>query len=148
MEHHISEMTVEDFEEVASVWEEAELWPHVGEDRVWFEKALERNLGCALVWRGEGAVLGTVIGAWDGLRGWIYHLAVLRAHRNRGIGSALLAAAEKRLWDVGARQINLMVYEGNDFAEPFYLRRGYQRSPVRVVRKRVPGADRQRAAPG
>lgn len=136
MDDRVCEMTVEDFEEVASVWEEAELWPHVGEDRAWFEKALARNPGCAFVWRQEGKVVGTVIGAWDGLRGWIYHLAVLKAHRKRGIGGALLAAAEERLWAVGARQINLMVYEENGFAESFYLRRVYERSPVKVLRKR------------
>jgi ribosomal protein S18 acetylase RimI-like enzyme len=136
MTNHITEMTLEDFAEVANVWEEAELWPHVGEDRQWFEQALARNPGCALVWREEGAVLGTVIGAWDGLRGWIYHLAVLKAHRDRGIGRALLAAAEARLWEVGIRQINLMVYEENGFAESLYLRRGYERSPVKVLRRR------------
>lgn len=136
MEGHISQMTVADFEEVVSVWEEAELWPHVGEDRNWFERALDRNPGCAFVWREEGAVVGTVIGAWDGLRGWIYHLAVLKAHRNRGIGGALLAAAEARLWGLGVRQINLMVYEQNDFAKAFYLRRSYERSPAKVLRKR------------
>ncbi len=141
MEDHISQMMVEDFEEVASLWEEAELWPHVGEDRDWFEKALARNPGCALVWRHEGRIVGTVIGAWDGLRGWIYHLAVLKAHRSRGIGGALLAAAEDRLWRLGVRQINLMVYEQNDFAGSFYLRRGYERSPVNLVRKRSRGAD-------
>jgi ribosomal protein S18 acetylase RimI-like enzyme len=142
MEDHISEMTLEDFEEVASVWEEAELWPHVGEDRDWFERALARNPTCALVWREEGKILGTVIGAWDGLRGWIYHLAVLKGRRNRGLGGALLAAAEVRLWELGVRQINLMVYEENGFAESFYLRRGYERSPVNVLRKGLPGADR------
>lgn len=139
MDDHVSEMTAEDFDEVASVWEEAELWPHVGEDRDWFEKALARNPGCALVWRQEEKIVGTVIGAWDGLRGWIYHLAVLKAHRGRGIGGALLAAAEARLWDLGARQINLMVYEENGFAESLYYRRGYERSPVEVLRRRSIG---------
>ena len=136
MEDHISQMTAEDFDGVTSVWAEAKLWPHAGEDRDWFESALMRNPGCALVWREGGAIVGAVIGAWDGLRGWIYHLAVLKAHRSRGIGGALLAAAEDRLWRLGVRQINLMVYEENDFAEFFYIRRGYERSPVKVWRKR------------
>jgi ribosomal protein S18 acetylase RimI-like enzyme len=148
MDDRISQMTVADFEEVASVWEEAELWPHVGEDRDWFERALARNPDSALVWRQEGKIVGTVIGAWDGLRGWIYHLAVLKAHRNRGIGGELLGAAEDRLWRLGVRQINLMVYEENDFAKAFYLRRGYEHSPAKVLRKRRSGADRQNAASG
>jgi len=129
-------MSPADYDQVAALWEEAEFWPHVGEDRTWFERALARNPGCAFVWREGGRIIGTVVGAWDGLRGWIYHLAVAKAHRNRGIGSKLLAAAEQKLWDMGVRQINLMVYEENPYAEALYRRRGYETSPVKVLRKR------------
>ena len=31
----IDEMAVSDYEQVAAVWEEVEMWPHVGEDRAW-----------------------------------------------------------------------------------------------------------------
>lgn len=133
---HVDNMTPADFEGVASVWEEAGLWPHTGEDRAWFEAALARNPGCGFVCREDGKVVGAVIGAWDGLRGWIYHLAVRKQHQGQGIGTTLLAAAEARLHAIGVRQINLMVYEENSFAESLYYRRGYERSPVKVLRKR------------
>jgi len=136
MHADIHEMTSADFEAVTSIWEEVELWPHTGEDRAWFEAALARNPGCALVYRQGAEVIGTVVGAWDGLRGWIYHLALRPKYQNQGIGSALLAAAEARLRELGVRQINLMVYEENGFAESLYLRRGYEHSPVKVLRKR------------
>ena len=129
-------MTPFDYDQVAILWEEAEMWPHVGEDRAWFERALARNPNCALVWREDGRVIGTVVGAWDGLRGWIYHLAVAKPHQNRGIGSKLLAAAEQKLKEMGVRQINIMVYQENAFAEALYRRRGYETSPVKVLRKR------------
>jgi ribosomal protein S18 acetylase RimI-like enzyme len=136
MADDLDEMTAKDYEQVAALWEEVGMWPHVGEDRAWFEAAIGRNPGCALVWREEGRVVGTVVGAWDGMRGWIYHLAVTESRRSRGIGSALLTAAEQRLRGLGVRQINIMVYEENADAEGLYLRRGYERSPVKVVRKR------------
>jgi ribosomal protein S18 acetylase RimI-like enzyme len=129
-------MVPSDYQQVAALWEEVGMWPHPGEDRAWFEGALARNPGCCLVWRRGGRVIGTVIGAWDGLRGWIYHLAVAESCRGRGIGSALLAAVEARLREIGATQINLMVCEENHFAEGLYLRRGYGRSPVKFLRKR------------
>jgi ribosomal protein S18 acetylase RimI-like enzyme len=136
MDDAIVEMTLADFDAVASIWEEVGLWPHIGEDRSWFEGALARNPGCGFAYRKDGQIIGTVIGAWDGLRGWIYHLAVRPQHQNQGIGSALLAAAEERLRELGVRQINLMVYEENGFAESLYLRRGYERSAVKMLRKR------------
>jgi len=136
MEDGIDVMTPGDYEQVVALWEEVEMWPHVGEDREWFEGALARNPGSALVWRESGRVVGTVIGAWDGLRGWIYHLAVTQSRRGRGLGSKLLAAAEELLRAAGVRQINLMVYEENGKAEAMYLRRGYEHSPVKCLRKR------------
>jgi ribosomal protein S18 acetylase RimI-like enzyme len=136
MTAQVDNMTPADFEGVASVWEEAGLWPHTGEDRAWFEVALARNPNCSFVYREGGEIVGAVLGAWDGLRGWIYHLAVRKQHQGQGIGSALLAAAEERLHALGVRQINLMVYEENSLAESLYYRRGYERSPVKVLRKR------------
>ncbi len=138
MKNGIDTMTTADLDEVSALWEEVGMWPHEGEDRAWLTAALARNPGSALVCRHEGRVIGTVIGAWDGLRGWIYHLAVTESRRREGIGAALLQAAESRLRDAGVRQINLMVYEENGTAEAFYLRRGYEHSPVKVVRKRFP----------
>ncbi len=136
MEGAIYEMTAQDYEQVAELWEEVGMWPHVAEDRIWYENALARNPGCALVWRENGKLVGTVVGAWDGLRGWIYHLAVAESRQGEGIGSALLAAVEERLRARGVMQINLMVYEENPRAEALYLRRGYERSPVKMLRKR------------
>ena len=114
-------------------WSSGPTW---GRTAPWFERALARNPDCAFAWREDGRVIGTVVGAWDGLRGWIYHLAVAKAHQNRGIGSKLLAAAEQKLWVMGVQQINLMVYEENPHAETLYRRRGYETSPVKVLRKR------------
>ena len=139
MDGGVDVMAVGDFEEVAALWREVGMWPHEGEDRQWWEAALLRNPGCALVWREGGAVVGTVMGAWDGVRGWIYHLAVSPLRRGQGIGSKLLAAVEQRLQAAGVRQINLMVYEGElDSLVGFYSRRGYEPAPVRVMRKRLP----------
>jgi len=129
-------MTLEDFDGVAAVWEAVGMWPHIGEDRAWYEAALARNPGCGLVWRHAGRIVGTVIAGWDGFRGSIFHLAVLESHRNRGLGSALLMAAEQKLKSLGIFQINIMVYAENGFAESLYHRRGYERSPVKVLRKR------------
>ena len=136
MDGAIDEMTGEDYAQVAALWEEVGMWPHPGEDRLWYQGALSRNAGCALVWRHRGRVIGTAIGAWDGLRGWIYHLAVSGDCRGEGVGSALLEAAEERLRARGVAQINLMVYESNADAEALYVRRGYERSPVKTLRKR------------
>jgi len=132
----MDEMQSEDYEGVAALWEEVGFWPHVAEDRAWYERALARNPGCALVWREDGRIVGTVVGGWDGLRGWIYHLGVSLGYQGKGLGRALLAKAEARLHARGVGQINLMVDDTNARAEAFYLRAGYEPSPVKTLRKR------------
>jgi ribosomal protein S18 acetylase RimI-like enzyme len=42
-------------------------------------------------------VVGAVALGWDGVRGWIYHLAVAPGDRRHGVGTALMRAAEQRL---------------------------------------------------
>lgn len=66
----------------------------------------------------------------DGHRGWIYYLAVAPDCRRRGLGRALMAAAESWLRALGAPKLQLMVREGNDEALAFYEALGINRQPV------------------
>ena len=66
-------------------------------------------LGALLVAEVDGALVGTLIAGWDGWRGNMYRLAVLPAHRRRGVARALVAAGERRLRELGARRITALV---------------------------------------
>ena len=89
-----------------------------------------------LVAEHDGAVVGSVIGAWDGWRGNFYRLAVLPEHRRRGIGRRLVEAAEERLRGRGAPRITALVAFDDADATAFWEAAGYARDPVmgRMVR--------------
>jgi ribosomal protein S18 acetylase RimI-like enzyme len=70
-------------------------------------------------------VVGAVMAGWDGQRGWIYHLAVEPAQRRRGIGRALVRAAERALGARGCPKINLQVLSSNRDVVAFYERIGW-----------------------
>jgi ribosomal protein S18 acetylase RimI-like enzyme len=57
--------------------------------------AVERDL--FLVAEIEGAVVGTVLGGYDGHRGWVYAVAVHPQNRRQGIGTALVRRLEEVL---------------------------------------------------
>ena len=42
-------------------------------------------------------LVGTVMGGYDGHRGWVYYVAVMPSHRKLGIGRALMERIEKEL---------------------------------------------------
>lgn len=70
-------------------------------------------------------VVGTVMAGYDGHRGWIYLIAVHAEHRQHGIGSALVAHAERALAERGCVKINLQILEGNEAVAAFYSSLGY-----------------------
>ena len=74
-------------------------------------------------------VVGTVLGTFDGRRGWIHRLAVHPDHRRRGIGDALVTEVEARLAALGAPRVNLLVLPENAGALRFWRRRGYLACP-------------------
>ncbi|MGI6456302.1 MAG: GNAT family acetyltransferase [bacterium] len=86
--------------------------------------AIQREL--FLVAEVEGQVVGTVLGGYDGHRGWIYSLAVNPRFRNRGMGKALVTQIENALVDMGCLKINLQVLPSNKSVVSFYEKLGYR----------------------
>jgi ribosomal protein S18 acetylase RimI-like enzyme len=90
------------------------------------DKKFEFNDGLFFVAVDNDNVSGTVMAGYDGHRGWIYSIAVSPDYRKKGLGSALLSFAEKRLSEKGCMKINLQIMKGNEPVEAFYLSNGYQ----------------------
>lgn len=70
-------------------------------------------------------VAGTVMGGYDGHRGWVYGLAVLPGRRREGIGTALVRGLERCLAECGCPKVNLQVRAANAGVVPFYEKLGY-----------------------
>lgn len=85
--------------------------------------AVEREL--FFVALSNGTVVGTVMGGYDGHRGWVYAVAVRPLFRRRGIGAALLRRLEAALAERGCLKVNLQVRASNAGVVAFYERLGY-----------------------
>lgn len=81
-----------------------------------------------------GAVVGSVIGGFDGWRGNIYRLAVAPEVRRRGLARALLREAERVLWAKGARRMTALVDRHEAHAVGFWDRAPGYRWDERIVR--------------
>jgi ribosomal protein S18 acetylase RimI-like enzyme len=68
----------------------------------------------------EGAVVGSVIGGWDGWRGNIYRLAVAPTARRTGLARRLVQEAERVLRARGARRISALVERHEAHAVGFW----------------------------
>jgi ribosomal protein S18 acetylase RimI-like enzyme len=72
-----------------------------------------------------GEVVGTVMGGYDGHRGWVFSVAVSEAHRWRGIGT-LVSHLEATLAERGCLKVNLQVRASKARVVAFYEVLGYR----------------------
>lgn len=119
------------------------LWHQCGLTRPWNDPArdIQRKLTVQpelfLVGIAHGHIVGTVMGGYDGHRGWINYLAVAPESRQHGYGRALMAAAEAGLRKLGCPKINLQVRGGNDAAMGFYRALGFAPDEAVCLGKRL-----------
>ena len=116
----------EDREGVIALWRE--LFPGNGKRHdpvVSLEKKLAERDGLLFVARVDGRVVGTVLAGYDGHRGWLHSVGVDAGQRGKGIGNAMIEAAEAGLMARGCLKINLQIMGDNKSVVGFYERLGY-----------------------
>jgi ribosomal protein S18 acetylase RimI-like enzyme len=140
MAFHIAPYRSDRFEGVKTLWQES--FP---DDPPWnkAEVAIPAKLAVQpelfLLALDGDLVIGSVMAGYDGHRGWLYAVAVLRSRRRQGVGAALVRAAEDRLRSMGCSKINLQVRATNAIVIAFYERLGYVIEERTSMGKRVAG---------
>jgi ribosomal protein S18 acetylase RimI-like enzyme len=122
----IREFLISDYYDVAALWRASGLILRPGDELAGIRLKLQRDPDLFLVAEDGGEVVGVVMGAWDGRRGWINHLAVKTNRLRQGIGRALIRELEKRLAEKGAKKVNAQVYRSNKKSLDFFNSLGYE----------------------
>jgi ribosomal protein S18 acetylase RimI-like enzyme len=73
----------------------------------------------------DEVLVGAVMAGFDGVRGWMYHLAVAPEVRRRGLATRLVHAAESGLRGLGCAKVNIQVRAANSRVVEFYRGLGY-----------------------
>lgn len=89
------------------------------------DKKLRTDPDLLLVSVIDDKVIGSVMGGFDGHRGWIYSLAVSPSLRRKGMASALMAAIEAKLRERGCLKVNLQVLSSNHEVVALYKELGF-----------------------
>jgi len=121
----IREFNIADYDEVVRLWKESGLIIRPGDDIEGIRLKLQRDPDLFLVFEERDGIIGVVMGAWDGRRGWINHLAVKPSRQRSGIGTALVRELERRLILKGARKVNAQIYQWNKKSVHFFKAAGY-----------------------
>jgi ribosomal protein S18 acetylase RimI-like enzyme len=73
----------------------------------------------------SGEIVATVMGGYEGHRGWINYLAVSPEHQRKGYARAMMEQVEGLIQNKGCPKINLQVRSSNADVIKFYQAIGY-----------------------
>ncbi len=133
----IREFQVSDTEPVIALWEEC------GLTRSWNDPArdIQRRLqvpdSLFLVALKEGKIIASVMGGYDGHRGWMNYLGVAVVHQRSGVAATLIKELESRLERLGCAKVNLQIRTDNIEVQQFYSSLGYSNDAVISMGKRL-----------
>ena len=121
----IRNATPDDADAVLALWAAADATPSITDSADALRRIATRAEVAFLVAVADGAIVGSIIAAFDGWRGNIYRLATHPRHRRRGIARALLACGEEALRAWGARRITALVESAHPDAVGFWRSTGF-----------------------
>jgi ribosomal protein S18 acetylase RimI-like enzyme len=134
----VREIRAVDGEALRALWKAAG-FGLLGDDDLGLARLARRNPGLVLVAAEGSRVIGSALGAWDGRRGWVYHLAVAPSHRGQGIATRLVDQVEEGLRALGCRKVNVMVRPDSDGGTAFWSHRGYEAGPASQYGRELEG---------
>ena len=127
----------DDEKDVINLWEECQLLTLMNDPARDIDRKLKVNPEWFLIGAIEGKLVASCMVGYEGHRGWINYLAVLPAHRHRGIARLMMQAAEKVLRAAGCPKMNLQIRETNTDVIRFYESIGFTKDPVLSMGKRL-----------
>jgi ribosomal protein S18 acetylase RimI-like enzyme len=121
----VSPIADADLDAVVELWTRCDLLRPWNDPQSDIAFARNRPNSDVLVGRQNGAIVAAVMVGHDGHRGTVYYVAVDPGFRNKGIGRAIMRAAENWLHERGVAKLNLMVRAENRNVRGFYDALGY-----------------------
>ena len=132
---HVRNFQIEDYDEVITLWTQAGLVLSPSDSREDIKRKLERDANLFLVAVEGTAIVGVVMGCYDGRRGWVNHLAVAPKYKGQRLGTRLMQEVEHRLHEKGCAKVNLLIETVNAAVQTFYQQIGYKRDELIFMEK-------------
>jgi ribosomal protein S18 acetylase RimI-like enzyme len=138
MKFMIQPMTIDRYDEVIRIWEDSEgIGLSDADTRENIQSFLERNEGLSFIATVGDKITGAALCGHDGRRGYIYHLAVHRNYRHRGIGRALARQCLDAIRIRGIGKCHIFVFSNNREAISFWKEIGWEERIDLVVMSRI-----------
>lgn len=121
---------------VIALWNQCGLVAPQNDPHKDIDRKLKVDADLFLVGIFDNELVATVMGGYEGHRGWINYLAVSPDHQRKGYGQAIMKAVEGLIIAKGCPKINLQVRNTNQAVIAFYNAIGYGNDSVVSLGKR------------
>ncbi len=108
----IREITIVDYEKLIPFWQ-ANYFVNDMDSKDRLALFLEKNPDLSLLAEDSGKIVGSILGSFDGRRGYIQKLVVARECRKKGLGKQLVESVLEKLKALGTTYIPLSVEKEN-----------------------------------
>jgi ribosomal protein S18 acetylase RimI-like enzyme len=127
----IREFGIQDYETLIRFWQKAELSHRPGgrDSKDNIRRELKQGNAVFLIAEKDKNIVGSVLGTYDGRKGWVNRLAVDPAYRRKGMAKLLIEEAEKRLASLGAEIIACLIEDWNDSSIRLFQKMQYVKHP-------------------
>jgi len=126
-----------DEQQVIDLWIKCHLVVSSNNPKMDIQRKLKVDRDLFLVGILDEKVIATVMGGYEGHRGWINYLAVDPGFQGKGYGRLMMEAIEQRIRLKGCPKINLQVRATNKAVIQFYRSLGYTDDHVIGLGKRL-----------
>lgn len=123
----IRKMTICDYDDVYDLWLSCIGigLNNLDDSKDGIDRFLKRNPDTCFVMEYENKIIGVIMAANDGRRGYIYHTSVNPKYQNQGIGSKLVDIVINELKNQGVNKVALVVFNKNEKGNIFWENQGF-----------------------
>lgn len=134
----IRKMRVSDYAGLTALWDACPgVSRHpVDDSEEKMTELIDRNPDLNYVAEADGRVVGSLMGSYDGRRGYLYHAAVLPDYRGKGIAKKLFEAEEEAMREQGSLKTALLTFAANDAGNAFWDHMGFSRRTDTLYRSK------------
>jgi len=133
----VREFKVQDTDQVIALWQECELTRPWNNPLLDIERKQQQGDSLFLVGELDKQLMASVMGGYDGHRGWMYYLAISPKHRRCGYASELISHLEQKLIALGCPKLNLQIRKDNIAVQEYYHAIGFTEDAAVSMGKRL-----------
>ena len=134
----IEKFKIESYDEVVGLWRKAGI-EIVSSDTIdEVTRVLNRNPDLFLIGRVQEKIIAVVMGAFDGRRGYVHHLAVDPDYQKMGYGKAIMEALIEQFRTKNIQKVHLFIEKTNKTVVEFYNNLGWDVREELIMMSFVP----------